>query len=476
MRRVVMAVAMLAAAAAWGTGPGDYYLGGSESPGIFSPYWRTITVFGSVNTNDVLIFMDRTGAKVRGTNVIDQINYWALYAANEAALRVAGDLASSNNVTAVRAELTNTVRAIEDQTNTWNAALPPGATNGIPHASLSGVNGAGTLHVSAAETNKINTAWQNPVTASYWTWTSDGTNITLTGYTGPAAVVIPDTLDNLPVTGFVRLFQYNDAITSVSGGANITVLESGAFSGCDALKNVNLPNVATLVNGAFYGCSVLTNVNLPNAVTVGHTTFRHCPALTSVRLGQNAPAEEVDVYRDTLNVTNYVTNPQATGWGATWNGRPVVRLPVTSDLFAGSGTGLTNIPIAGVTGLQGALDGKLNTNGLTAPIIAAAGGQLAETVVTGAVVTVTSGNRYFFTTATNVTLSASLTGGQVVNYAALRNTATNAITATAESAGWKWTGGTMTNTIPANTMMTFGWACNPFTGATNAYATAASVN
>jgi hypothetical protein len=99
-----------------------------------------------------------------------------------------------------------------------------------------------------------------------------------------------------------------------------------------------------------------------------------------------------------------------------------------------------------------------------------------EQVVTGAVRTVTSGNRYFFTTATNVTLSASLTGGQVVNYAALRNTATNSITAVCESAGWKFTGGSLTNTLPANTMMTFGWSCNPFTGATNFYATAASSN
>ena len=40
----------------------------------------------------------------------------------------------------------------------------------------------------------------------------------------------------------------------------------------------------------------------------------------------------------------------------------------------GSGAGLTNIPIAGVTGLTDALDGKLSTNGVTAGIIAAAGG------------------------------------------------------------------------------------------------------
>ena len=77
---------------------------------------------------------------------------------------------------------------------------------------------------------------------------------------------------------------------------------------------------------------------------------------------------------NTENVTTYVTNPQATGWGATWNGRPVVRLPVTAQTFTGGGAGLTGIPIAGVSGLQTLLDGKLNTNGVTAGNIAAAGG------------------------------------------------------------------------------------------------------
>ena len=97
MKRVAMLVVVLAAAAAWGKGPGDYYLGGSESPGIFSPFWRTITVFGSVNTNDALIFMDRTGAKVRGTNLIDQVQGWAAIGlTNEAALRAAGDVKGTN--------------------------------------------------------------------------------------------------------------------------------------------------------------------------------------------------------------------------------------------------------------------------------------------------------------------------------------------------------------------------------------------
>jgi hypothetical protein len=97
------------------------------------------------------------------------------------------------------------------------------------------------------------------------------------------------------------------------------------------------------------------------------------------------------------------------------------------------------------------------------------------TVVTGKVVSVQSGSRYFFTTATNVTLSVSLASGELVDYALLRNTATNAILAIGKT-GWKWTGGAMTNSIGAGLGMTFQFSVNPITGATNAYATAASIN
>ena len=98
-----------------------------------------------------------------------------------------------------------------------------------------------------------------------------------------------------------------------------------------------------------------------------------------------------------------------------------------------------------------------------------------ETVVTGKVTTATYGSRFFWDTGTNVSLTASLTAGQVINYALLRNTNATSITATGE-VGWKWTGGSMTNTVPAGCGMTFGWSCNPVFGSTNAYATAASVD
>ena len=55
-------------------------------------------------------------------------------------------------------------------------------------------------------------------------------------------------------------------------------------------------------------------------------------------MGQNAPAEAADVFAD-INPppTVYVTNPQATGWGAEWNGAPVVRPPLYADAIYQAG-------------------------------------------------------------------------------------------------------------------------------------------
>jgi hypothetical protein len=220
------------------------------------------------------------------------------------------------------------------------------AQTNYPHASLSGIGGAGTLHVSAGQTNLIATAWQNPASATNWTWTKTATEVTLTGYSGPAAVVIPDTLDNLPVTGFGTIFA-GVAITSISGGANVTTLGNVAFYNCASLVYVNLPNVTTVAD--FEG--------------IDEGAFANCSALLAVYFGQNVPSGGLGAYISTPNVTNYVTSPTATGWSSTWNGRPVVRMPLYTDAIT-----------VGGTNLQTLLDGKLGTNDLTAPIIAAAGG------------------------------------------------------------------------------------------------------
>jgi hypothetical protein len=157
-------------------------------------------------------------------------------------------------------------------------------------------------------------------------------------------------------------------------------------------------------------------------------------------------------------------------WGGS-NSISSVSFPVADSVTIGA-RGAINATLDGVAQTYNQTTRTLILTNSAAGI-AAAGGQLAETVVTGAVRTVTSGNRYFFTTSTNVTLSASLTGGQVVNLAKINNTATNSISAIGQ-VGWEWTGGVMTNTITAGKSMTFGFLVDPSNGKTNAYVTGVS--
>jgi hypothetical protein len=48
-------------------------------------------------------------------------------------------------------------------------------------------------------------------------------------------------------------------------------------------------------------------------------------------MGQNAPAEATGVFASITPPTVYVTDPQATGWGDTWNGVTVIRPPLYAD-------------------------------------------------------------------------------------------------------------------------------------------------
>ena len=78
-RWVAVAVAgmALAAAVAPGRSPGDFWPGGGTEPAVWSPYLRTLAVYGTVRTNDVAVFMDNTGGKIRGTNMAEQVQGWA---------------------------------------------------------------------------------------------------------------------------------------------------------------------------------------------------------------------------------------------------------------------------------------------------------------------------------------------------------------------------------------------------------------
>ena len=90
-----------------------------------------------------------------------------------------------------------------------------------------------------------------------------GDTVQITGYTGePVNLTIPDTIDGLPVD----------------------TIGSSAFSNCDTLQSVSIPDtVTTISNSAFYGCSSLAEVTLEEGlVTIGNNAFQYCNQLRRI--------------------------------------------------------------------------------------------------------------------------------------------------------------------------------------------------
>lgn len=120
------------------------------------------------------------------------------------------------------------------------------------------------------------------VTGTYrfpFTYVTNGSAITITGYIGSdSSVIIPGTINSLPVTSIGHgAFSSRYGLTSVVISNSLTSIEALAFSDCSSLTNVTMGNgVASIGLQAFYGCSSLTNIFLPNSLTsIGGYAFSH---------------------------------------------------------------------------------------------------------------------------------------------------------------------------------------------------------
>ena len=99
---------------------------------------------------------------------------------------------------------------------------------------------------------------------------------------GPKAVTIGTDVITLPT----YLFSGCDSLRTVafSEPSSLKSVSERAFSKCDNLKYVELPNTLERIDDyAFYDCNGLTTVNLGNSITaIGNHSFQNCYGLTSV--------------------------------------------------------------------------------------------------------------------------------------------------------------------------------------------------
>ena len=79
---------------------------------------------------------------------------------------------------------------------------------------------------------------------------------------------------------------YENGMGKISFDNPVTSIGEKAFSDCDRLTSITIPESVTNIGGwAFRGCKSLTSITIPNSVTsIGDYVFRGCESLTSITI------------------------------------------------------------------------------------------------------------------------------------------------------------------------------------------------
>ena len=91
-----------------------------------------------------------------------------------------------------------------------------------------------------------------------------------------------------------------ESVTYNSTTYTVTCIGNSAFSSCNGLISITIPNsVTSIENYAFSGCSELTSVTIPNSVTsIGNYAFSGCSSLISVIIGKSVTSIGIYAFRN----------------------------------------------------------------------------------------------------------------------------------------------------------------------------------
>ncbi len=160
------------------------------------------------------------------------------------------------------------------------------------------------------------------VTQAQFTYTTNNNAITITGDTNipvNGVVVIPGTINGLPVTVIGEGAFGSSTVTSVTIPNSITNIEQLAFRGCGILASVALgTNVISIGASAFQSCSNLANITIPNTVTsLGDSAFVYCARLMNVTIGTGITSiGQKEFYESGLTSVTIPTSVTNIGYGA----------------------------------------------------------------------------------------------------------------------------------------------------------------
>jgi hypothetical protein len=133
---------------------------------------------------------------------------------------------------------------------------------------------------------------------------NDGIIITYMTVTAQT-VVLPDSIEDLPVVGFrTGLFRGDKTLRSITLPATITAIPDEGFRECTSLSGLTLPGVTTIGSNAFRGCSSLVNVTLPVVTTIGNYAFYECDSLVKVSLPEGLTMIGYSAFQNCINLND----------------------------------------------------------------------------------------------------------------------------------------------------------------------------
>jgi hypothetical protein len=165
--------------------------------------------------------------------------------------------------------------------------------------------------------------------------------VTITRYTGTdAAVIIPDTINGLPVTSIGNFtFENKSGVTNVTIPGSVANIGSYAFLGTGLTSFTIGRGITNIGTAAFAFCSSLTNVTISGDVaSIGGIAFRLDTALTGIYFLGNAPNTDATVFSGAGGKVFYV--PGTSGWSNTYGGFPAVARYLPEPVILGNGLGL----------------------------------------------------------------------------------------------------------------------------------------
>ena len=98
----------------------------------------------------------------------------------------------------------------------------------------------------------------------------------------------------------------------------VTSIDHDAFSRCDNLTSVTIPNSVTSIGmRAFCGCISLKSITLPSTITsIKSETFKYCHSLASIKIPEGVTSIETYAFNECLSLTSIIIPESVTSMGS----------------------------------------------------------------------------------------------------------------------------------------------------------------